>query len=353
MLPYIFILIFAYYFAKQIDKQRKTDPKKANQQKWWLILVLTVFLGLRYGVGSDYFAYIHDYNKWKSLTWSEILLNNEPIIRLIAKICHLIYVPHFVPVHFFLILAFAFVSTSICSIYKFSRDFTLSIVLFILCGSYLDSCNASRQCIAAGIFFANYENIRQQKLAHFLILTFVASLFHTSVITLLPLYFVFAPNLPKEKQILWLLCTASLLFVSFSSMMNYTEKIMNKELADDVTYFNTRVSLLRVLVFLMPCLLILQKRQLTGFSFPIFVIFIVFNAIMALVTFRSAYLMRVCIYTNIFLCLALPDAIHELSLSKKNTDAVLKGMLVFYFIFWIYGILKSGGVYPYRCVLFN
>ena len=228
MLPYIFILIFSYWFSKQIEKFRKIDPKKANQQKWWLILVLTAFIGLRYNVGSDYFAYIHDYNKWQLLTFSDILITKEPVIRLIAKICHVIYAPRRVPVHFFLILSFVFVSTSICCIYKFSRDFPLSIVLFILCGSYLDSCNASRQCMAAGIMFANYENIRQQKLTQFLILTFVASLFHTSALTLLPLYFVFAPNLPKEKQILWLLCTGSLLFVSFNSMMNYTEKIMNK-----------------------------------------------------------------------------------------------------------------------------
>ena len=207
--------------------------------------------------------------------------------------------------------------------------------------------------MATGIFFINYDNIRKQRLAKFIILTFIAFLFHSSVITLLPLYFVFAPNLPKKMQIIWLLCTATMLFMSFSTMMAYTERVLSKELGENVTYFNARVNILRVLVFMTPCLFVINKRRLMEFSFPPFVVFILFNAIMAAATCRSAYLMRVCIYTNIFLCLALPDALHKLQLPRKNTEILLILMLVFYFLFWSYGILKSAGLYPYRFVLFN
>lgn len=353
MLPYIIILVFSYWFARQIEKQRKEDSKKANRKKWILIAVMTAFIGLRYSVGADYFAYIHDYNKYQALSWGQIITNKEPFILLIAKGCHLLYTPRYVPVLFFLSLAFVFISTSICSIYKYSSDFSLSIALFILCGSYLDSCNASRQCMAAGIFFANYENIRQQKLVKFLLLTFIAYLFHNSAITLLPLYFVFAPNLPKGKQLIYLLCTCALLFISFDKMMNYTEKVLDKELANDVAYFQTSVNIFRVLVFLAPCVLLLIRKVHLEQSLPPFAIFIIFNALMALVTCRSAYLMRICIYTNIFLSLALPEALQNVSLSIDNERFLLIGMLLFYFIFWGYGILQSGGLYPYSSVLFN
>ena len=353
MLPYLFILIFSYWFARQIEKQRKEDPRIANRKKWILIAVMTAFIGLRYSVGADYFAYIHDYYKYIALSWWQIFADKEPIIRLIAKICHLIYTPRYVPVLFFLSLAFVFISTSICSIYKYSSDFSLSIILFILCGSYLDSCNASRQCMAAGIFFANYENIRQQKLVKFLLLTILAYLFHNSAITLLPLYFVFAPNLPKGKQLIYLLCTGALLFISFDKMMDYTGTVLNKELADDVTYFHTSVNIFRVLVFLAPCALLLIRKVHLEQSLPPFAIFIIFNALMALATCRSAYLMRICIYTNVFLCLALPEALQNISLSADNERLLLVGMLLFYFIFWGYGILQSAGLYPYSSVLFN
>ena len=354
MFPYLIILVFTYYFAGHIDRLKQTDPQKANRQKWWLIAVLTAFVGLRYAVGADYFAYIHDYYKWNStLSFGAILVSKEPLIRLLAKLCHTIYVPKYVPIHFFLVMAFIFVSTCVCTIYKYSSDFSLSVVLFILCGPYLDSCNATRQCIAAGIFFANYENIRSQRLLKFLLLTFVAYLFHSSAITLLPLFFVFTPNLSKEKQILWLLCTALLLFVSFNTMMEYTETILNKELGANVTYFNTRVNFLRVLVFLAPCLFLVLQKQLLKVSLPPYAVFILFNALRAVVTVRSAYLMRICIYTNIFLCLALPEALRKVPLSKESTDMLLAFLLVFYFIFWTYGLLNSGGLYPYQCVLFS
>lgn len=349
MIPFLLILAFSIWISRNIERERIKNPRKAQKLKWVLILVLTSFLGFRNGVGADFFAYIYDYNKWIPLSYGEILSNNEPLIKLIAKFCHLFYSSSVTP--FFWIIAFVFVAPSICTIYKYADQFALAVVIFILCGSYLDSCNAARQCMAAAVIFANYDNLRRQRLVRYLLLTAVATLLHSSAITMLPLYFVFSPKASLKMQCLWMLGTAALLLVSFSLLMDISSEVLGKELEEDVEYFNTAVSAFRVLVFLGPCVLLLYLKRREK-RLPTFAVFLLFNAILALVTSRSAYLMRVCIYTNIFTCLALPEVLENLTLPPKSVRNIMTIMLLCYFFYWIYGILHSAGLYPYHSVFF-
>lgn len=347
MIPYLLMLVFVIFLCRKIEAVKATNPKQANILKWWLIAFLTSFIGFRYAVGADYFAYIWDYRKWLPLTYEEILTGKEPVIRLIVKLCNLIY--PYSETNFFVVMAFIFVAPAVCTIYKYSHDFTKAMVLFIICGCYLDACNASRQCMAVGLIFANYDNIRQQRLVRYILVTIAAALCHASAITMLPLYFIFSPRIKLHVQLLLMACTMGMLCLSFSDLMTTTGDILGKELDQDVEYFNTAVNIFRILVYCAPCALLFMSKRL-GDRLPDYAVFLAFNALLAVGTSRSAYLMRVCIYTNIFTPLAIPEAVSHVK--GLQTTFLWTACFVSFFAYWIYGILQSAGLFPYQCVFF-
>ena len=349
MIPYFVMLAIAYGLSLKVNETRMFDDKQAQMQKWILIAVMTVFIAFRYGVGADFFAYIKDYEIFSELTWGECIVHKDPMTSVLAKVTSIFCSNYKL---FFVGMALIFIGCSICTVYRYSTDYTLSIVLFIICGSFLDCCNAARQCIAVGIVFADYVNIKNQKLINHILFIVLATLFHASAITMMPLYFIFSPRASKMQTMMWLAGTAALMLFSFGSLFEATGEILGKDLDPDVAYFTHTVNTFRVLVYVAPCVLLFFTKEMKK-RIPSYAVFILFNAILTLVTCRSAYLMRICIYTNVFLCLALPEALQDLKLPKETIRSVKYIMVTCYMLFWVFNTYTSAGLYPYRFSLFD
>ena len=349
MIPFILLLPFVYFFSIKINEAKVFDEKQAQSQKWILILLLTAFVGFRYGVGSDYFAYWFDYVKFNRITFGQALIHKDPLAVVLAQISHVVF--HDVKAFFFG-MAFIFIASSVCTIYKFSSDFTLAMILFIICGPLLESCNASRQYMAVGIVFADYANIKNQKLWWHVAFIIIATMCHSSALVMMPIYFIFSPKASTTQTLMWLGGTALLMLASFGTLFSATEEVLGKSLNQSNTYFTQTVNTLRVLVYIAPCGLLFFTKGIKK-RIPTYAVFILFNAILTLVTCRSAYLMRICMYTNIFLCLAIPDALRDINLPKESVKSIKYVLVTCYTVFWFYGVLSSGGLYPYRFAFFR
>ncbi|MFA6851400.1 MAG: EpsG family protein [Selenomonadaceae bacterium] len=347
MISYLTILFVAWWLSAKVEKLRITNAKAAKNYKRVLITVLTCFIGFRFNVGADYFAYIYDYGKFLEKSYSETLFSSDFAFKLMAKFGSLVYDS---PTTMFFCAAFLFVLLFINTLYKYSEHFSLSVVLFILCGTYLESCNAIRQSMAMAIIFSGYACIRERTLGKYILLVLLAMAFHSSAIVMLPLFFILSCP-AKLNKLLWPIGIALSILVSYSGLFNFAEMITGKAInLEEVAYFTTSVNILRVAVAVAPCILVpfLKKGQYEKLALPINLI--ILNAVLMCVTSQSAYLARVAMYSNAFLCLALPKLLYNLRIAKESISGIKSSMLVCYAIFWIYGIFNSAGLYPYQTI---
>lgn len=90
------------------------------------------------------------------------------------------------------------VATLLCILYVYSsardkilKDNAVLVYTGLFCIFFAPSLNIMRQSIACAIFFLTYRFIFEGKFIRYLIAIIIATLFHTSAILLLPLYFVY------------------------------------------------------------------------------------------------------------------------------------------------------------------
>lgn len=346
MLPYFLILCIAWYLSYKIEQDQIINPIAAIKRKNWLIIILTLFIGFRYNVGADFTAYIHDYNIITQKKISELFISSEFGFNLLLKLCSVVYDS---PTTMFLVCAAIFVTICINTLYMHAIHFSLSVVLFILCGTCLESCNAMRQSLAVAILLSSYSCIQRRDTKKYILLILLATVFHSSAIVMLPLYFIL--SCPKKlRKHYWLAMIIGFMFLSYIGLFGVAETVTGKSINLEVSYMTTQVNILRVLVAIAPCSLIfmLEKDQINRLTFPVNIVII--NAVLMCVTYRSAYLARICMYPTSFLCLAIPVLLNNLATGKELLRDLKNGMLLAYGIFWSYGLYVNAGMYPYRTI---
>lgn len=147
--------------------------------------------GLRYGVGTDYFNYIKVYESLTSLNLIEFLsLTNSNIelgFYILAQISHFFTDS---PIFLFTISSFLTILFFYLGLKRYELKHPVLVYFLFLLTIYPITFNGVRQGIAASIcFFAISFLIKQRALPYFLWIL-AASLFHTSALFLIPLYFI-------------------------------------------------------------------------------------------------------------------------------------------------------------------
>ena len=91
-------------------------------------------------------------------------------------------------------------------IYRYTKHFTFSMFLYISSGSFFSSMNIIRQYLAIAIILSGFKYIEEKNLKKFLIIVFIAFLFHKSAIIMIFVYFyVNSLFIDKHKFIAFLL----------------------------------------------------------------------------------------------------------------------------------------------------
>lgn len=346
MIPYLLILALAWFLASLIEKYQATDPKLALKYKYLLIAALTAFVGLRYNVGSDYSAYVWDYERFLASSYSQIITSKDPSLKLLAKLGSLIYDS---PTTMFMLAAIVFTLIYINSLYENSIHFSLAILLFFVCGTYLDSCGGVRQALAAAIIFSGFKYVKERQLLKYFLIILLACSFHSSAIVMLPLYLIL--SCPSQlNKVFWLAIITITILIAYSGLFSIAESITGKAINLNNTYVSGGVNLFRVAVAVAPCALIPFLRKESSEQLTPYINLVILNAMLMCVTAHSIYLARVGIYTTAFLPLALPPLLYNLQLGKNSIRGIRLTMLACYTFFWIYGIYNSARLYPYQTV---
>ncbi|MGL4803095.1 MAG: EpsG family protein [Cetobacterium sp.] len=204
MIPYIFL----YITIVCIGYIKFQNKKKINNI---CFIIIFLFMGFRYDVGWDfrwYFplaqkTYLNKYSIFMTLKdlgiWDPNkfqYLRLEFFNKIIYKIAWYLENPQMIIlIYSFLVLCF--IKKGLDNERKFSIYpwvLFLSIPLF-----FFNFTSLMRQSVAIGMIFYSYKYIKIRDIKRYLILIFLANLFHSTAFFIIPQYFLYNLKLSKKK----------------------------------------------------------------------------------------------------------------------------------------------------------
>lgn len=318
------------------------DARINRYNKWSvlrtvILLILVSVAGLRYQVGTDYGAYAGGFPQYidESISFNWTLLTAEPGIRVLARIIGLVYYDYAL---FIFVCSLITVGLYVFHIHKVSNKFWVSIVLFVLIGSWAVSFNAVRQTLAAAIVFAGHRYIFQRKLLHWSLIVLAATLFH--VTALLVFFFYFIPVKQAKPSMLFAMAFAAAFggwfseyFFLFRGVLEGTDGSINEA---GSRYAETAVNIFRVVIAWVPVLIylfLLRNKTARHHRFSFYMNLTIVNAVLASITKDSALLFRFGLYSQIFLAISWPMIITCLNKSIRNIALII--LLVLYLLWFM------------------
>lgn len=285
----------------------------------------------RYGIGYDY---LNIYTKIFNSIINGAATNWEPAIVLI---CKLIGKFSSDPFYFFFITSLITCIFIYKAILKNSLIPWLSLILFIVSGLYMDSMNAVRQYIAISIFAYSFKFIEEQNLKKYIISIIVATLFHSSAIMLLPIYFFCNLKLTPKKKfwvcvfIIILLPLFNIVFMTIISHTKYAFYISSVYGKANPTYSELLVS--SILFFIST---ILYKKNKDDNRYNIYYNLTFLFFIMGILSFKILLAYRVIMYFKISLIFMVPLILKSV---KKGGNRLFVGLTL---LFLLSGITLIG-----------
>ena len=306
---------------------------------WGIVSVaLILFAGLRADtVGADTNAYI---NQFYYLHAAELIWHDgsfEVGVKLIYAIAVSLAESHTLLLVLFSTIA---IPLSFISIRKYSKAPDLSLFLFITLGFFVFHFNGTRQGLAFAFYMMSFSAIDKGKFFQYSAWVLIGSLFHTSVIFTLPLYYVFRKKF-SWRSILWIALSMSI-FVVFTDVFflvlgNFSERYASY--ADRsgqggglLTIFNIAISIIFIIGRYM---IALPDRHTYDIMLNMF---IAGTVVFILVALTNGYveMTRIAIYftvAEIFLWPQLLRRIRPSYLRFMSYLIVLAVHILYYFIF--------------------
>ncbi|MFK9089957.1 EpsG family protein [Bacillus salipaludis] len=186
-LAIVFTFAFlARYFATATIAQNAMILIKPNKILIFGVLLSIVLVsGLRANIGDTFF-YKHIYET-NDMTWEYVTSQKDIGFGILQM-----FLKNFSDNPQILIFTTAFITNLliILVLYKYSRQFELSIYVFITSGFFIISMNGIRQCLAAAIVFAAAKYLFEGSLKRYMLVVLVASTIHATTLMLIPIYFI-------------------------------------------------------------------------------------------------------------------------------------------------------------------
>ena len=296
-----------------------------------LFIFISIYIaGFRDMIGQDYPQYVE---RLKYI--EELSLFNEPSFTLLAI---LVKETDFSHVFFFLIMSII----TLIPIYKFyySSKFPLySIFIFLLfpgCG-YLQTFNLVRQFAAIAISLYAFKYVINRDLMKFLLITFVAFLFHFSAIFLIPLYYIV--NLKVRNWILVLSIIASLLISKLDiSLTSIVLLIPGYE-----SYYYNQISnesstVVLILNAFMIYIILNKKLFVKDQADNVFLNYTVIGIVLYNLSIISEVFMRLSLYGLIY----IPITLTLPFIKQTNGTIVYKVTIIIFFILVFINLYLSG-----------
>ena len=343
-------LCYLLWMAKALDPSLDTHPPgqlpKATTSRVFVGAAALLLIGvaaLRWGVGTDFYQYVQNYDLYKTSFFEDLRSFDEPGIKGLAWVVALVRDDSAV---FMAVASVLTIGLMLWTITRYSIAIAMSYLLFVFVGAWHGSFNGVRQFLAAAIILVGHRFIIQRKLIPYVIVVIIAASFHISALAMLPLYFV--PNTQLRRWMLLLLAV-----ISFAAL-NASDAVLAlvETVKDDFeinAYMTRAINPLRIAVAIAPVLLYWSSSVRTKMDGEWFYRnMVVVHAVVMLAAAWSAYLGRFGIYTTVFLPLALPRLIDFPD--RRMTFIVRLAVVTLFAVYWYVEVSGSSSLVHYRSI---
>ncbi len=333
--------------------------------KWYQGLILFVplvfFCGVRgEGIG-DTGVYIQTFNELSSnfgdLVWKD--MGKGKLFVLFEVFCKHFISTEYTPWLFILALLSGFFF--LVGIRRYSAFFGMSCYWFIASTTFLYLFNGIRQCIVISVVFAFSNLIVEKKFWKFLILILVMSTIHSSVLVMIPVYFVIQAK-PWGKTMRFVLVLAALFGVAFDYIWSsFSDVLVDTQYSSYIDYMTTDasgVNIIRVAVIAVPPLLAFWGRKaVEELEYPLIRVSINMSvitlALYIVALFSSGMAIgRVAAYFEIYNMISLPWLLKHVFV--KNSSRFVSIVCIFaYFLYFYYQMVVSYGNMGYYSEVLN
>lgn len=295
-------------------------------------LVLVLVSGLRSNIGDTYFyAHIYEINDF---TWEFIFSQKDIGFGMLQMLLKKYSEDPQV-----LIFTTALVTNVliIAVLAKYSRMFELSAYIYITGGLFLVSMNGIRQVLAAAIVFTATKYLIGGNWAKYFLIVIIASLFHTSALILIPIYF-----LARYKA--WSVGTLILLFFSIAMVGGYGffssvlfTAIENTQYGHYSEFQEGGASKIRVAVYAVPLIIAYLGRDKLRKIFPgsdYIVNMTLLGLVFMIISTQNWIFARFSIYFTLYQLILISWIVKLFN--HKEQRFVYFGILICYFIYYFY-----------------
>lgn len=207
LIQFLLLFIFSYTYVNE------SNVKVERLSKIIIFSILFLPAAFRYGIGTDYFAYVNHYYK----VLNGISLNTEPLWNFLIKmLVNLKLTPQFI----FIISSFITLSF-ICKNEK-NDSFIVLITYYLYL--YLASYNAVRNGVSLVLIWYAYQCLLKNEKSKFYIFYIFSFLFHYSAIVYLPI-FMLGEKIKFSKKNIAIFCVILVFVVSYLNIFELIFKL--------------------------------------------------------------------------------------------------------------------------------
>ena len=313
-------------------------------------MILVAITGLRYGIGTDYFAYQDIY--YETLL-SKRIGSEEIGIRVVALVSAFFSNSNN-PELFFILCSCIFFGFTFYAIDKMSPNIILSTFLLIAAGFFFFYMNIMRQMLAASILLASLNFAAKKKTIPFLLLVALATSFHWSAIVFVVVWFIpyFSNRILKLVGLVLIILSLSGYLTNIMIYVgNYSgryERYINS------SYSNGNLAIISVLVYsattLFSYLANKEKSKENGLYRTLLASLFI-SCLIASLSGSLTLADRLCRYFSMPLIILLPTALSLLR--SKHMRFLFTMSIATLFIIYAqinFGLLGSAGVVPYQSI---
>lgn len=342
----------AYFILISIVLLIYLIPSKRVTKLYLIAIILILFSGLRENVGTDFKMYknlfynLNNLNNVESYYFGDI----EKGYILFNKILYSINSHHRI---LFIGTSVVIIGLIFNCIYKYNKNYLLSILLFIGMGYYHSSFNGIRQYMALVIFVYSIRFIINKNIKKYIICIFIACLFHKTVVMMLPIYFINKIRFNKKR---FLLTIIPILLIGFSyefivnnlSIISnyYFQKYLNSEyLYSGIGGISNYIYIMSFIVIYIVSILRYSSIVVKYENVKIFIILCGISIVFMLLGLKSLLFFRVSLYFSIFYIFLIPMILDTLNIKLRL--AIYPIGTIWFLYFFVTTLLHRDGAIPY------
>lgn len=347
---YLILSIIVVGISTFYERFKKLERlSKGVKRAFYLVICfcLCLFAGLRTRY-NDTWAYVEIFKNttsdFSSLFSSEFSIADVYLFQIWNYVIYN-FVTIDVNVYFF-ICSIVFVCPAIYLIEKYSKNFTISIIIFMFGGMYLFSLAGLKQSMATGIILIGLSDLFKKKYFKYYIWCVLALGFHTYSILFLLLP-ILGQELFNKRTIIFciVIVGVGILLSFFSGIIKILIDFLGKEVSEEAIKTGS-VNIFRAVVFIVPVVLaILGRKRLVGISVPekiLIKIGLLSSIFMVLALFGNPILFgRIPQYFLIGAVTSIPLLISKAFTKAEKNKVIIVAMLC-YILYGLYALYVDG-----------